>query len=104
MTRRVECLLYRQYFYCPGNRKMQAELREAIARFDRMQVVVESDPSAISGIGAALSEQAFAIFQSALIYCLTGEEDSDLKELRELLRETYADSLSTESSSPNSRS
>jgi len=96
MTRRVECLLYRQYFYCPPNFKAHADLKEAIARFDRIQVVVESDTAAITGVGAALSEDAFALFQSALIYCLTGEQDSDLKELRDLLRETYSASVATE--------
>lgn len=100
MTKRVECLLYREYFYCPEHLRLQRDLREAIARFDRMHVVVGSDPSAIAGVGAALSEEAFALFQSALVYCLTGEEDSDLKEIRELLRETYDISLPPPNSSP----
>jgi hypothetical protein len=89
MTQRIQCLLYKQYFYCPEYLKLRRELRETIARFDRIQVIVGDSPHAISGIGVSLSEAAFAVFRAMVLFCLTGQEETDLGELRELLRETY---------------
>jgi hypothetical protein len=89
MTQRVQCLLYKQYFYCPEYFKLDRNLREAVARFDRIQVIVGTCPHAISGIGASLSEASYAIFRAMTLFCLTGEEEADLGDLRALLREAY---------------
>jgi len=89
MTQRIQCLLYKQYFYCPEYLKLRRELKETIARFDRIQVIIGDSPHAISGVGASLSEAAFAVFRAMVLFCLTGQEEAELGELRELLRETY---------------
>jgi hypothetical protein len=89
MTQRIQCLLYKQYFFCPEHLKLDRNLRETIARFDRIQVIVGNSPHAISGIGVSLSEAAFAIFRAMALFCLTGTEEAELGELRELLREAY---------------
>lgn len=95
MTQRIQCLLYKQYFYCPECSKFNGDLREGIARIDRIQVIVGSAPHAISGVGASLSEAAFAIFRAMVLFCLTGEEESELEDLRGLLREAYNQALSS---------
>lgn len=89
MTQRVQCLLYKQYYYCPENLKFNRDLKEAVARIDRIQVVVGNSPYAIKGIGASLSENAFAIFRAMVLFCLTGEEEAELGSLRSLFREAY---------------
>jgi hypothetical protein len=75
-------------------------LKEGIARFDRLQIVVGRDPSAISGMGVALSEEVFAVFQAMLLFCVTGEEDEDLQVFRNLLLENYRASKATQAISP----
>ncbi len=87
MAKRIECLLYKEYFYCPDNFKFRQKM--SIARFDRVQVVVGRDPSAISGTGVSLSEEVFAIFRAMFLYCVTGEEDDNLKVIRDLLAEAH---------------
>lgn len=95
MTQRIQCLLYKQYFYCPELLRFHKDLRETIARIDRIQVVVGSSPHAIHGVSASLSEAAFALFRAMVLFCLTGEEESELGELRGLLREAYNQALSS---------
>ncbi|MHC1724972.1 MAG: hypothetical protein AB9866_02930 [Syntrophobacteraceae bacterium] len=95
MTQRIQCLLYKQYFYCPELLKFNKDLRETVARIDRIQVVVGSSSHAIRGVGASLSEAAFAIFRAMVLFCLTGEEESELEDLRSLLREAYNQALSS---------
>jgi hypothetical protein len=90
MVARIKCLLYRQFFYFPSH----GVLREAVARFDRIQVVVSRDPAAIDPIDFCLSGMSFAVFLAMFIYCMTGQEDEDLGTLRELCREAYPQDLS----------
>jgi hypothetical protein len=95
MTQRIQCLLYKEYFYCPEYLKLRRELRETIARFDRIQVIVGDSLHAISGIGASLSDAAFAVFRAMVLFCLTGQEDAELSALRGLLREAYQNASSS---------
>lgn len=101
MTQRAECLIYRQYFYCPENFQIHREMREAVARFDRIQVVVGKNPYAIRGLGVALSEEAFSIFRSMFLYSVSGEEDEDLAILRDLLRQSYVESATPKPNPPS---
>jgi hypothetical protein len=86
MVSRIRCLVYRQFFYFPSNTK----LREGIARFDRIQVIVGRDPSAIEPIDICLSEDVFNLFLGLFIYCITGIEDDELSAVRSLTREAYS--------------
>jgi len=85
MVIRIRCLLYRQYFYLPAS----SPLGDSIARFDRIQVVVGKDRSAIEPVGLCLSEDVFNLFLSLFFYCISGVEDSDLSAIRSLTREAY---------------
>jgi hypothetical protein len=85
MVIRIRCLLYRQFFYLPAS----SHTGESIARFDRVQVVVGKDRSAIEPLGLCLSEDVFTLFLSLFFYCISGVEDSDLSAIRSLTREAY---------------
>jgi hypothetical protein len=89
MVARIQCLLYRQFFFLPGASRVKA----SVARFDRIQVVVGRNPHTISPIDISLSDEAFAFFQAMFIYCLTGQEDEDLRELRLLCRDAYPEGI-----------
>lgn len=86
MTARIECLLYRQFFFCPADR---GGISQSVVLFDRMQVVVGQDRHAIEGMGLSLSEGVFSLFRSMALFCLTGEQDEDLRAVREILKEAY---------------
>ncbi|MGA2400370.1 MAG: hypothetical protein ABSG91_01530 [Syntrophobacteraceae bacterium] len=91
MSERVKCLLYSQFFYCAANYTFRQT--EGILRFDRIQVVVGRHPAAIQPLPYALSEEAFSIFRAMFLFCITGEQDEDLKILRELLKDSYLSAL-----------
>jgi len=87
MIPRVRCLIYRQFFYLPEHPK----IKESVARFDRIQVVVGRDLSSIKPLDFGLSEDVLGVFKALFIYCLTGVEDKDLKSFRDLARECYSE-------------
>lgn len=80
MVSRIRCLMYRQFFYFPGN----DEVEEGIIRLDRIRIVVGKDYAAIRCLKTCLSEEVFPILQSLFIYCLTGTENCELQALRSL--------------------
>ncbi len=85
MMQRINCLLYRQFFPCPSH----SPIREAVARLDRLQVVVGNDPNAISSMGIRLADEPFATLRAMLIYCLTGESNPHLDAIKNLLQSVY---------------
>jgi hypothetical protein len=85
MVIRIRCLLYRQFFYIPA----KTPIGESIARFDRIQVIVGKDRSAIEPMGLRLSDDVFNLFLSLFFYCISGAEDSDLATIRTLTKEVY---------------
>jgi hypothetical protein len=86
MKERIEHLLYRQFFYLPGKGRM----RESIARFDRIQVVVGNASAAIKPEEMGLAGEFLALFMAMLRFCLTGHHDEDLMTARSLLRDAYS--------------
>lgn len=89
MVVRVRCLLYRQFFYIPAT----SVLGESIARFDRVQVVVGKDRSAIEPIGLRLSDNVFNLLLALFFFCISGVEDDDLATIRSLTKEVYPKSV-----------
>jgi len=85
MVSRIQCLLYRQFFYLPGN----SEVKEGIARFDRIQVVIGRDHAAISPTNVCLWGEPFNLFVAMLIYSISGIEDEDLEAARAVVKEAY---------------
>lgn len=85
MVTRIRCLIYRQFFYFPGSDRFT----EGVARFDRIQVVIGRDTSAISPTDICLSDEVYGLFRAMLIHCITGKEDKDLKAAKDICRETY---------------
>jgi hypothetical protein len=81
----VECALYRQFFYFPKS----SQFSEGVARFDRIQVVINRDPSAIVPMNISLSTDVFGLFRSMFLYCVAGKEDEDLMTLRKMTAEAY---------------
>lgn len=85
MLARIRCLIYRQFFYYPESNRFT----QGVARFDRIQVVVGRDPSAISPTDTCLSDDVFGLFRAMFIYCISGREDENLKAVKDLCREAY---------------
>jgi hypothetical protein len=85
MVLRIRCLLYRQFFYLP----VSTTFDESIARFDRIQIVVGRDRSAIEPTNNCLSEAAFNLFLALFLFCATGIEDSDLSTIISMTRECF---------------
>ena len=85
IVKRCRCLIYRQFFYLAKGH----QIKEGIARFDRLQVICGRDRSAIEPLDFSLSEELFAIFRALFIFCLTGVQDGDLEALRKLTGEAY---------------
>lgn len=86
MVARIRCCFYRQFFYCPSHKLLP---KEKIVRFDRIQVAIGRDPSTIEPLEVALSPDIFSIFLAMFIFCITGEEDDNLKALRSITKESY---------------
>jgi len=85
MVARIRCLLYRQFFFFPSNKRFN----EGIARFDRIQVVEGRNPAAIQLTGICLSDDVLSLFLALFVYCITGIEDTELATIRSLAKDTY---------------
>lgn len=84
MIPRIRCLVYRQFFYIPESPK----IKESVARFDRIQVVVARDQiSSIEPCDFKLPDDVLGVFLGAFVYCITGIEDEHLKAIRDLAKE-----------------
>jgi hypothetical protein len=90
MVARIRCLIYRQFFYFPN---CLPHFKEGIARFDRIQVIVGRDISAIEPLNISLSQEVFSVFLARFYYCISGIEDEDLRTIRELANEAFPSSL-----------
>jgi hypothetical protein len=80
---RTQCLLYRQFFYIPGSK----QFTELIARFDRIQVVIDRTPAAIEATDLCLSEELFNLFLAMFLYCISGKTNDDLESVKALVQE-----------------
>lgn len=87
MVTRIRYCLYRQFFYCPQNPPFLP--REGVVRFDRIQVIVGRDRSAIEPLEMALSPAVLGVFMAMLTFCLVGEQNANLSAIRDLLEENY---------------
>ncbi|MDO8785382.1 MAG: hypothetical protein Q7J12_04110 [Syntrophales bacterium] len=85
MVMRIRHLLYRQFFYMPKHVKF----KEAIARFDRIQMVSGRDRAAIEPSDVSLSEEVLNIFLSSFVYCIMGIADTELSAALSIIREAY---------------
>jgi hypothetical protein len=83
MVARIRCLIYRQFFYFPDC----PLFNEGVARFDRIQVISGRNPSAIEPLDIALSQDVFALFLAMFVYCITGIEDNNLIDIREMVKD-----------------
>lgn len=90
MVARIRCLLYRQFFYYPAR---TPHFTEGIARFDRIQVIVGRDHNAIIPIDVALSGDLFNLFFAMFLYCISGEESKELKDIREIVKDAYPEPI-----------
>jgi hypothetical protein len=86
MVARIRCLLYRQFFYFPLK---NPHFTEGITRFDRIQVIIGRDPSAIKPVEIALTKEVFNLFLSMFIYCISGEESEELRAVRDIVKDAY---------------
>lgn len=80
---RTQCLLYRQFFYIHKSKRFT----ELIARFDRLQVVIDRSPAAIEPTDLCLSEELFNLFLAMFLYCISGKTDGYLEDVKELVQE-----------------
>ncbi|MDI6854809.1 MAG: hypothetical protein QME75_14550 [Deltaproteobacteria bacterium] len=90
MVARIRCLLYRQFFYFPLK---TPHFTEGIARFDRIQVIVGRDHSAINPVEVALSKDVFSLFFAMFLYCISGEESQELKDIRDIVKDAFPEEL-----------
>jgi len=81
----IQCLMYRQFFYIPES----PVFSELIARFDRIQVVMDRNPAAIEPTNLCLADEVFSLFLAMFLYCISGKSDEKLDTVREILREAY---------------
>lgn len=87
MKSRIRCLIYRQLFYIPES----PNIREGVARFDRIQVVVDRcQVSSINPCDFRLSDEVLGTFLGLFEYYITGIEDKDLKAMRDLAKESLS--------------
>lgn len=84
---RAQCLMYRQFFYIPQSNAFT----EMVARFDRIQVVIDRSPAAIEASNVCLSEEIFNLFLSMFMFCISGKTTTLLDDVRELLKEAYSE-------------
>lgn len=82
---RVECLLYRQFFFIPK----APGFDESIARFDRIMPVVGKSPAVIQPSNVRLSKDVFNLFLSMFIFCISGKTNENLETIKELVRDAY---------------
>lgn len=86
MIPRIQCLMYRQYFYFPSSEKF----KEGIARFDRIQVIRRQHINAIQPMNICLSDDVVGLFIELFMFCITGVESQELAAIRELAMEAYS--------------
>lgn len=79
----TKCLLYRQFFYIPESNRFT----ELIARFDRIQVVIDRSPAAIEPTDVCLSGELFNLFLAMFLYCISGKTNDDLDTIKAIVRE-----------------
>jgi hypothetical protein len=77
--------MYRQFFYIPPSKGFS----ELIARFDRIQVVIDRSPAAIESSEVCLSEELFNLFLSMFIYTISGKTNEYLETVKKIVREAY---------------
>jgi hypothetical protein len=91
MVVRIKALLYNQFFYCPRTPSGVTPV-EGVARLDRIQVVFPGHRASFDPLPIKLSEDALAVLMHLLRswLCIKGapEDEKDLGDLRELLKET----------------
>lgn len=85
---RAKCLIYRQFFYMPPIKNFG----EGIARFDRVQVVIDRTPAAIEPTDISLSREAYGLFVAMFQFCISGQPNETLEAAKALVRESYPDS------------
>lgn len=86
MVARIRCLLYRQFFYIPYHTPLKSD---SIARLDRIQVIIGRHRAAIEPTGLCLSENVFQLLLSQFIFCISGIEEKEFAEVREVVKEAY---------------
>jgi hypothetical protein len=85
IVERAKCLMYRQFFYLyPWYGE-----KDTIARFDRIQVVIDRSPAAIEPTDVRLSEEIFNLFLSMFLFCISGKTNENLEDIKELVRGAY---------------
>ena len=84
---RTQCLMYRQFFYIPPSKTYT----ELIARFDRIHVVIDRTPASIEPSDVCLSGEIFNLFLSMFLFCISGETNRLLDDVKELVREAYSE-------------
>ena len=85
IVERTKCLMYRQFFYlypCHST-------KDLIARFDRIQVVIDRSPASIEPTDVRLSEEIFNLFLSMFLFCISGKTNKLLDDVKELVRDAY---------------
>jgi len=81
----IQCLMYRQFFYIPES----SAFSELIARFDRIQIVIDRSPAAIEPTNICLADEIFDLFLTMFLYCISGRSDENLDVVREIVQESY---------------
>lgn len=91
MVVRIKALLYNQFFYCPRTPPGMNPI-EGVARLDRIQVVFFGHRASFDPLPIKLSEDALAVLMHLLRswLCIKGapEDEKDLHDLKELVKET----------------
>lgn len=83
-------ILYRHFFLIPKTNYFD----ESIVRFDRVQTITGKNPSTIEPTKYCLKNDFFNILLSMFIFCISGEIDKDMEEIRDLIRSTYPEKSS----------
>jgi len=86
IVERTKCLMYRQFFYLPP----WSGTNDSIARFDRIQIVIDRSPASIEPTDVKLSEEIFNLFLSMFLFCISGKTNELLDAVKELVREAYS--------------
>jgi hypothetical protein len=84
MTARIKALMYSQFFFCPKSKL--GLLNDSIARLDRIQVIRPIHPT-YEPKKFALSPEALGLLMAMLRLLFGGEEDKDMKALKDLAYE-----------------
>jgi hypothetical protein len=99
MTARIKALMYNQFFYCPKTPPGMTPI-EGVARLDRIQVIFPVQRASYNPLPIRLSDDALPILMNLLREWLrvkgTSEDETYLRELKELLKETLPDSSEEE--------